>query len=186
MRDQKDFLSRLVTMDETWLYHYDQEGRQKSMEGGVAAHPATTQKIPSAKISWKSSRLFLGIKTASSSLITFQSAKLSTRSITHVCWFIWKTFWRKNAASREGDQIGSCSCKTMPRLTRNLQPIRNWPTWASNILITHPILWILPGPTATYYTTESSLFLSKAEAIASSETRLDGQYSEFLWVACRS
>jgi len=28
---------------------------------------------------------------------------------------------------------GSCSC-TMPRLTGHLQPRRNWPTWASNVL----------------------------------------------------
>jgi len=27
-----DFLSRLVTMDETWLYHYDPETKQQSME----------------------------------------------------------------------------------------------------------------------------------------------------------
>jgi len=27
-----DFLSQLVTMDETWLYHYDPETKQQSME----------------------------------------------------------------------------------------------------------------------------------------------------------
>ena len=43
---------------------------------------------------------FFGIKTAPSSLIIFQSAKLSTPSITHLCWFNWRTFWRKNAAGR--------------------------------------------------------------------------------------
>ena len=42
-------------------------------------------------------RLF-GIKRASSTLIIFQRAKLSTRSITHLCWCNWRTFWRKNAA----------------------------------------------------------------------------------------
>jgi len=31
-RDPNDFLSRLVTMDETWLYHYDPETNQQSME----------------------------------------------------------------------------------------------------------------------------------------------------------
>jgi hypothetical protein len=31
---------------------------------------------------------------------------------------------------------------TMPRLTGHFQPRRNWPTWASNFLITHPILLI--------------------------------------------
>jgi len=30
--DPNDFLSRLVTMDETWLYHYDPEAKQQSME----------------------------------------------------------------------------------------------------------------------------------------------------------
>ena len=30
--DPNDFLSRLVTMDETWLYHYDPETKQQSME----------------------------------------------------------------------------------------------------------------------------------------------------------
>jgi len=44
---------------------------------------------------------------------------------------------------------GSCSCMTMPQLTRHLQPRRNWLTWGSNVLITHPILWIWPRRTAT-------------------------------------
>jgi len=30
--DPNDFLSRLVTMDETWLYHYDPETKQQSMD----------------------------------------------------------------------------------------------------------------------------------------------------------
>jgi len=32
---------------------------------------------------------------------------------------------------------------------RHLQPRRNWPTWASNVLITHPILRIWPCRTTT-------------------------------------
>jgi len=64
--------------------------------GGIAAHPA--QKFPSAKIRRQNSRLdFLGIKMTSSSLIIFQRAQLSTRSITHLCWCNWRTLWRKNA-----------------------------------------------------------------------------------------
>ena len=31
-RDPNDFLSRLLTMDETWLFHYDPETKQQSME----------------------------------------------------------------------------------------------------------------------------------------------------------
>ena len=44
---------------------------------------------------------------------------------------------------------GSCSCKTMPRLTGHLQPRRNWPTWASRVLITHPIVRIWSRRTTT-------------------------------------
>ena len=55
--DLKDFLSRLVTMDETWLYHYDPETKQQSMELRRSSSPRPPQKIPSAKIRWKSSRL---------------------------------------------------------------------------------------------------------------------------------
>ena len=35
--------------------------------------------------------------------------------ITHLCWCNWRIFWRKNAAG--SSQRGSCSCRTMPRLT---------------------------------------------------------------------
>ena len=77
---------------------------------------------------------------------------------------------------------GSCSCTTMPRLTRHLQPRRNWPTWASNVLISHPILWapsdyhLFPGLKKQL---KGSHFSSEAEIIATWETWLDGQPSEF-------
>ena len=44
--------------------------------------------------------IFFGIKTAFFSLIIFQRVKLTTRSITHICWWNWRTSWRKNAAGR--------------------------------------------------------------------------------------
>ena len=118
--------------------------------GGIAAHPA--QKFSECKNRLENfSHRFFGIKTASSALIIFQRAKLSTRSITHLCWCNWKTFWRKNAAGNSPK--GSCSCTTMPRLTGltgHLQPRRNWSTWASNVLITHPILRIWPRRATTF------------------------------------
>jgi len=114
--------------------------------GGIVAHPAPKNsecKNPLEKFSPR----FFGIKRASSSLIIFQRAKLLTRSITHLCWCNWRTFWRKNAAGRSPK--GSCSCTTKPRLTGHLQPRRNWPTWVSIFLITHPILRIWPRRTTT-------------------------------------
>jgi len=38
-RDANDFLSRLVTLDETWLYHYDPETKQQSMEWRHSGSP---------------------------------------------------------------------------------------------------------------------------------------------------
>ena len=109
--------------------------------GGIAAHPAPKNSECKNPLGKFSSRLFR-IKTESSTLIIFQRAKLSTRSITHLCWYKWRTFWRRNAAGRSPK--GSCSCTTKPRLTGHFQPRRYWPTLASSILITHPILRIWP------------------------------------------
>jgi len=86
---------------------------------------------------------FFGIQTASSHWL---SPRLSKRSITHLCLCNWRTF--EGNTSREGLQGGSCSCTTVPRLTRHLQPRRNWPTWASSVLITHRILRLWPRRTA--------------------------------------
>jgi len=145
------------------------------------------KKIQSAKILWKISRLnFLG----SSSLIIFQRAELSTRSIAHLCWCNWRTFWRQNAA--EGSPRGSCFCTKMPRLTGHLQPRINWPTWASNVLITNHILRIWPRRTTTCSLDWKKQFKwrnfsSNAEVIAATENWFGGQPSEFsFWVASKS
>jgi len=149
--------------------------------GGIAAHLAP--KTPSAKILWKTSRLdFLGIKTASSSLIIFQRAKLITRSITNFCWCNWRAFWRKNAEGSSPKRTYSCT--TMPRLTGHLQPRRNWPTWASSVSIAYPILRIWPHRTTTCSLDWKKQlkvrhFSSDAEVTAAAENWLDGQHSEF-------
>jgi len=82
--DPNDFLSRLVTTDETWLYHYDSVTKQQSMEwrhSGSLRPKISECKNPLENFSLR----FFGIKTVSSTLIIFQRAKLSTRSITHLC-----------------------------------------------------------------------------------------------------
>jgi len=69
--------------------------------GCIAVYPAPKNsecKNPLEKFSPQ----FWGIKKASSLLIIFQRAKLSTRGITHLCWCNWRTFWRKTP--REGHQ----------------------------------------------------------------------------------
>ena len=96
--DPNDFLLRLVTIDETRLYHYDPETKQQSMEWWHSSSPRPTPKNSECKnpLETFSLRLF-GIKGATSSLIFFQRAKLST----HLCWCNWRTFWRKNAGRRK-------------------------------------------------------------------------------------
>ena len=78
--------------------------------GGIAAHPAPKNSECKIRLEKFSPRFFY-IKTASSSSIIFQRAKLSTRSINNLRWCKWRTFWRKNAAGRSPGV--SCSCMTL-------------------------------------------------------------------------
>ena len=132
---------------------------------------------------------FLGIKTASLSLIIFQSAKILTRSIILLCWCNWGAFWRKNPA---GSLTGfSCSCTTMPQLTGHLQPRRDWPNRVSNILITHPILRIWPRRTTTcslnWNTIEKSQFFIRREGQCCRRELLGGtNIWFFFWVPYKS
>ena len=85
-RNPKDFLSRLLTMDETWLYHYDSETKQQLMEwrlSGLTPPPAKKNSACKNALENFSPQRF-GIKTTSSSLIIFQRSKLSMWSITHL------------------------------------------------------------------------------------------------------
>jgi len=100
--------------------------------GGIAPHPAPKNsecKNPLENFSPQ----FFGIKTASYSLIIFQRAKLLTRSA-----LLEQLKDSLKEKCRGKFTKLSCSCTTMPRLTGHLQHSRNWPTWASSVLITHP------------------------------------------------
>jgi len=181
-RDPNDFLSWFVAMDETWLYitmYRRQSNNQWS--GGIAAHPDPKNyecKNPLENFSLR----FFGIKTASS-LIIFQKAKLSTRSITHLCWCIWRTFRKKNAAGRS--PRWSCSCTTMPRLTGHLQPRKTAYLGFQFLDHTPYSPDLTPSDYHLFPGLDKQLkvrhFSSDAEVIADAETWLDGQQSEFLF-----
>jgi hypothetical protein len=53
-------------------------------------------------------------------------------------------YFERKPHSALSSRRGSFSCTTRPQLTGHLQPRRNWPTWASSVLKTHPILRIWP------------------------------------------
>jgi len=117
-------------MDETWLGHYDPETNNNQQSRGLAAH--TAPKIPSAKIRWKTSRLdFLGSRRHSS---LYSKRPNYQRGVLLISVGAFEGLWKEIAVVRS--PRGFCSCTTMPRLTGHLQPRRNWPTWASNVLIT--------------------------------------------------
>jgi len=122
-------------------------------------------------------------------LIIFQRAKLSTRSITHLCWSNLRTFWRENAAG--SSPRDSCSCTTMPRLTGYLQPRRNWPTLPSSVLITHPILLIWSHWTTTCFLDwrnnwKVAIFLPKRRSLLPRRPGWTDNILDFFWVACKS
>ena len=82
--------------------------------GGIAAHPAP-KNSECVNLMKNFSPRFFGIRTASSTLIIFQKAKLSTRIITHFYWCYWRTFWRKNAAgSHQGGLVLARQCPGSP------------------------------------------------------------------------
>jgi len=84
-RDPNDFLLRLVTMDETWLYHYGPETKQQSVVWRHSGSPSPNNS-ECKNLLEKFSPQFFVIKMASSLLIIFQRAKLSMWRITHLCW----------------------------------------------------------------------------------------------------
>jgi len=175
-------------MDETWLCHYDPETKQQSLEWRHSGSPRPKNSECKNSLENFSPRFFR-IKTASSSLIIFQRAKLSMRSNTHLCWSNCRTFWRENATGRSPRR--SCSCTTMPRLTGHLQPTRNWPTWASKVLITYPILRIWPRWTTTFPWTEKTIERSPFVVrcgVHCCRVDLVGRttFWIFFWVACKS
>ena len=90
LSDPNDFLSRMLTMDETWLYYYDRRQSNNQWSGSTAAHPALKYSECKNRLEVFSPR-FLGIKTASFTLNIFQRSKLSTRSIIYLCWYKWRT-----------------------------------------------------------------------------------------------
>ena len=139
-------------MDEIWLYHYDPEIKQQSMEWRYSGSPRPDplQKIPTPKIRWKSSRLprILGSRWHPPHSVSSRGPNYQRGVLLVSAGEIEGHFEGKTPAAGRSLR-GSCSCTTMQRLTGHLQPRRNWPTWASNVLITHPILPIWPRRTCS-------------------------------------
>ena len=141
--DPNDFLSRLVTMDETCLYHYGPETKQQSVEWRHSSSPRLNkfwvQKSAGkilASIFWdQDGILLIDYLPKGPTINTDYYSSLLVQL---------KDILKEKRCGKVTKRV-----LFLPRLTVHLQPGRNWPTWASIVLITHPILWIWPRRTIT-------------------------------------
>jgi len=108
---------------------------------GIAAHPAPENSECKNSLENFSSRFF-GIKTTSSSLIIFQRAKLSTRSVTHFCWCNWRT--SEGKTQRGGHQGGLVLARQRPSSPGTCNPEE---TGLSGLPVSwSPTLFSVSGP----------------------------------------
>jgi len=106
--------ARLVTMDETWLYRYDPEKKQQSMEWRHSSSPSP-KKFRVQKSAGKVLASIFWIKTTLSSLIIFQRANyqhgvllISAGAIEG--HFEGKTLWEV----RQGGLVFARQCPSSP------------------------------------------------------------------------
>jgi len=144
--DPNDFLSRLVTMDKTWLYNYDLETKQQSMEWWHSGSPCPKK----SRVQNSAGKVFTSIYWDQGCiLLTDYLPKGQTINMEYYSSLLVQLKDILKEKHRGKVTRESCSCMTIPWLTGQLQPRRNWPTWASIVLITHAILWIWPCRTTT-------------------------------------
>jgi len=153
--------------------------------GGIAAHAAPKNSECKNSLE-KFSPRFFGTKTASSWLIIFQRAKLSTRSITHLCW----CNILQEKTPREGHQ-GVLFLHDNAPAHRALATQKKLSTWASNVLIIHPIFRIWPRRTTTcslYWKNnwKVAIFRPTRRSLLPRRPGWTDNFLIFFWVACKS
>ena len=176
-----DFLSRLVTMDETWLYHYDLKTKQQSMEWQHSGSPCP-KKIPSAKIHWKSSCLdFLESRWhpphwGSSKGPNYQRGVLLISAGATEGSFEGKTMWE----SHQGGLVLAWQCPSSPGTCDPEEaglpglPCLEHPPYSLDLAALDYHLF-----SGQKKELNSRHFSSNAEVTAAAETWLNGQHSEF-------
>jgi len=175
----------LVTMDETWLYHYDPETKQQSMEWRHRGSPRP--KNSECKNPLENFRLdFLRSRRHHHYWLSFKRPNYQRGVLLISAGAIEGHFEGKNAGGREGLVLAR-QCPGSPD-TCNPEE-----TGLSGIPMSwSPTLFCRSGPVGppSVPWTEKQLkcrhFSSDAEVIAAAETWLHGQNSDFFWVACKS
>jgi len=127
-------------MEETWLYHYDPETKQQSMEWQHRRSPCPQN----FRVQKSTGKVLASVFWDQDGILIDYLPKGQTINAEYYSSLLVQLKDISKEKRRGKVPRGSCSCMIMPRLTGHLQPRRKWPTWASNVLITHPILWIWP------------------------------------------
>ena len=136
--------ARLVTMDETCLYHYDPETKRQTMECRHSDSPRPKK----FRVQKSAGKVLTSIFWGQDGILLIDYLpEGQTINAEYYSSLLVKLDILKGKRQVSSTR-GSCSC-TMPRLTGQLQPRRNWPTWPSSVLITDPILRIWPCRTTT-------------------------------------
>jgi hypothetical protein len=141
MGNPNDLMWQLVTIDKTWLYHYDPETKQQSME---CQHSGSTHH-KKFRVQKYTGEVLTSTFGDQEGLLNDYIPKGQTINAVYYSSLLVQLKY----ILKEKHQGKVFSCTTMPWLTGHLQPRRNWPTWASNVFITHPILQIWPRWTTT-------------------------------------
>ena len=142
-RDSNDLLSRLVTMDETWLcITMTRRQRNNQWSDGIVSHSAPKNSECKNSLENFSPRFF-GIKTVSIHYLR----KGQTINAEYYSSLLVQLKYILKGKRRGNFTKGVFTYTTMPRLTVRLQPRRKWLTWASSVLVSHPILRIWPRRT---------------------------------------
>jgi len=152
-RDPNDFLLRLGTMDETWLYHYDPETKQQSMEwrhsGSILPQKFRVQKSdvnvrvknPLEKFS---PRFFLGSGRHSPHLLSSKGPNYQSGVSRISAGAIERHFEGKTPREvHQGVLVLARQCPGSPGTCNTEQT-----GLPSNVLISHPTLRIWPRRTA--------------------------------------
>jgi len=160
-------------MDETCLYHYDSETKQHSMEWRHSGSPRP-KKFQVQESAGKVLASFFGDQDGI--LLIEYLPKGQTINAEYNSSLLVQLKDILKEKRRGNFTKGSCSSTIMSQLNGHFQSRRNWPSWASSVLITHPILPIWPRRTTTCSLDWKKKqlkvrhFSSDAEVIAAAET----------------
>ena len=145
-RDPNYFLSRLVSMDETWLYHYDPETKQQSMDWRHSGSPRP-KKFRVQKSTGKFSPRFFWDQDG-----VLHIDYLPKGQTIKAEYYLSLLMQMKDNLKEKGRgkvTKGVLFLHDNSPAHQTLATRRNWPTWASGVLITHPILRIWPHRNTT-------------------------------------